>query len=231
LPVVVSFTNVNSPVALLISNEPKNISLIEHNYALEIIRSLKPKSYIPNYNELTNYVDKFSQENSDINIIWISEKYGHADIANFLTFLSSLQNKVQNVSVFINNNSLITLSNLTSSQKSIRFKVKAHDLDKSLYSLIANDQSGQTIYKKDIMIGSGSGEWIDIDLPLELRNQISVIKLANDHSAGSVVLLDDHTHLKRVGLYGSMKDEQSQPLLSSLYYIDKALSKLHQYPM
>jgi len=217
--------NNNSPVALLISNEPKNISLIEHNYALEIIRSLKPKSYIPNYKELTTYVDKFTQENSDINIIWITEKYGHADIANFTTFLSGLQNKVQNISVFINNNSLITLSNLTSSQKSIRLNVKAHDLDKSLYSLIANDQSGQTIYKKDIMIGSGSGEWIDIDLPLELRNQISVIKLANDHSASSVVLLDDHTHLKRVGLYGSMKDEQSQPLLSSLYYIDKALSK------
>lgn len=217
--------NNNTAVALLISNEPKNISLIEHNYALDIIRGLKPKSYIPNYSELTAYITKFISENRDINIIWISEKYGHADITDFMTFISDLKNKVQNIAIFISNSPVITLSNSISSQKSISLKLRAYDLKNTLYSLIANDQSGQKIYKKDIMVGSGAAETIDIDLPLELRNQISVVKLANNNSASSVILLDDHAHLKRVGLYGSMKDEQSQPLLSSLYYIDKALSK------
>ena len=217
--------NNNTPVALLISNEPKNISLIEHNEALEIIRSLKPKSYIPNYTELTAPIQKFIQEHRNINIIWISEKYGHADIADFVNFLSDLNKQFQNISIFISSNPIITLSNPASSQQSINFMLKAYNLTKSSYSLIANDQLDQTIYKKDMMIGSENDQSIDIALPLELRNQISVIKLANDHSASSVILLDDHAHIKRIGLYGSLKDDQSQPLLSSLHYIDKALLK------
>lgn len=217
--------NNNTPVALLISNEPKNISLIEHNNALEIIRSLRPKSYIPNYNELIKPINKFVQENSNANIIWVSEKYGHGDIADFMAFISNLKEKLHDISIFINNSPIITMSNPISAQKSISFKLRAYGLNNSLYSLIADDQSGQTIYKKDIIISSGAAESIDIDLPLELRNKISVIKLANHHSASSVILLDDHAHLKRIALYGSMKDEQSQPLLSSLYYLDKALAK------
>lgn len=218
--------NNNAPVALLISNEPKNIALIDHNNALDIIRSLKPKSYIPYYSELKDFITKFIRENKNINIIWISEKYGHADINDFINFISDLKNKVSNISIFINSSPIITLSNPINSQKSLNLKINAYDLKNQLYSLIASDQSGHSIYKNDITINSGQSENIDIDLPLEIRNQISVVKLADHHSASSVILLDDNTHLKRVGLYGSIKDDQSQPLLSSLYYIDKALSKI-----
>lgn len=210
----------------MISNEPKNIALIDHNNALDIIRSLKPKSYIPNYSELKDFITKFIRENKNINIIWISEKYGHADINDFINFISDLKNKVSNVSIFINSSPIITLSNPINSQKSLNLKINAYDLKNQLYSLIASDQSGHCLYKNDITINSGQSENIDIDLPLEIRNQISVVKLADHHSASSVILLDDNTHLKRVGLYGSIKDDQSQPLLSSLYYIDKALSKI-----
>ena len=61
------------------------------------------------------------------------------------------------------------------------------------------------------------------DLPLELRNQVARIELPSERSAGAVSLIDAATQWHRVGLISGESREQAQPLLASLYYIQKEL--------
>lgn len=62
-----------------------------------------------------------------------------------------------------------------------------------------------------------------IELPLELRNQVTRLEIAGTRSAGSVSLLDQRSQWQRVGLISGEAQEQAQPLLAPLYYIQRAV--------
>lgn len=64
---------------------------------------------------------------------------------------------------------------------------------------------------------------VAIDLPLELRNQVARLEVAGEGSAGAVSLLDQRSQWQRVGLISGESQEQAQPLLAPLYYINKAV--------
>ncbi len=62
------------------------------------------------------------------------------------------------------------------------------------------------------------------DMPLELRNQVTRLEIASERAAGAVALIDASARWHRVGLVSGESQEQSQPLLAPLYYIEKALT-------
>ena len=62
------------------------------------------------------------------------------------------------------------------------------------------------------------------DLPLEIRNQVARIQIKGERSAGAVHLLDARSQWHRVGIVSGKSREEAQPLLSPLYYVDRALS-------
>lgn len=64
---------------------------------------------------------------------------------------------------------------------------------------------------------------IAIEMPLELRNQVTRLEIASARSAGSVVLLDQRSQWQRIGLISGEAQEQAQPLLAPLYYIQRAV--------
>jgi hypothetical protein len=61
-------------------------------------------------------------------------------------------------------------------------------------------------------------------LPLEIRNQVARIEIAGERSAGAVYLLDARSQWHRVGIVSGESREAAQPLLSPLYYVNRALS-------
>jgi hypothetical protein len=63
-----------------------------------------------------------------------------------------------------------------------------------------------------------------VDLPVELRNQISRFELEPANGVGGVVLLDERWRQRLVGLVGEPAAQAAQPLLSELYYVEKALA-------
>ena len=64
----------------------------------------------------------------------------------------------------------------------------------------------------------------DFDVPVEIRNRLSRLEIENEQSAGAVVLLDERWRRRTVGLYSGDTLEASQPLLSSIFYLDRALN-------
>ena len=65
---------------------------------------------------------------------------------------------------------------------------------------------------------------VTIALPGMLRNQIMRLSIAGQNHAGGVLLLDDSFARHHVGLIGDETGQSNQPLLSSLYYLDRALA-------
>jgi hypothetical protein len=63
-----------------------------------------------------------------------------------------------------------------------------------------------------------------IELPLDLLNQIARIEVAPVSGVGGVVLLDERWRRRVVGLAGAPAAQEPQPLLSELYYVERALS-------
>ncbi len=63
-----------------------------------------------------------------------------------------------------------------------------------------------------------------IELPVELRNQIARLELEPAAGVGGVVLLDERWRQRLVGLVGEPAVQAAQPLLSELYYVERALS-------
>ena len=65
---------------------------------------------------------------------------------------------------------------------------------------------------------------VDLQLPSEIRNEISRLDIEGEASAAVVVLLDERWRRRPVGLISGGALERSQPLLSDLYYLERALS-------
>jgi hypothetical protein len=61
-------------------------------------------------------------------------------------------------------------------------------------------------------------------LPLEVRNETQRIAIANEDSAGAVRLLDTGARRRSVALVSASNQENEQPLLSDIYYLERALA-------
>ncbi len=91
-------------------------------------------------------------------------------------------------------------------------------------TLHAMSARGQRLGEVPFTLNEGDTRAIaSFDLPLELRNQVTRIEIGGERSAGAVHLLDARSQWHRVGLYSSESQEQAQPLLAPLYYIERAL--------
>ncbi len=67
-----------------------------------------------------------------------------------------------------------------------------------------------------------------LDLPLELRNRVARMTLRAESHAGAVALLDARWRRQPVGLASGAGDDAAQPLLSELYYLERALQPYAQ---
>ncbi len=65
---------------------------------------------------------------------------------------------------------------------------------------------------------------VSLDLPLELRNQVTRLEIVGEPSAGGVYLLDGRSQRRRAGLVANEGTDEAQPLLSPTYYLERALT-------
>ncbi len=63
-----------------------------------------------------------------------------------------------------------------------------------------------------------------ITLPLQMRNEIARLAIANEDSAGAMQLFDSSAPRRAIGLVAASNAESEQPLLSDTYYLEKALT-------
>ncbi len=91
--------------------------------------------------------------------------------------------------------------------------------------VVALNGRGERLAETDFEIGTGvPSTEVAIDLPLELRNQITRLEIENEAAAGAVYLLDSRSLWQRFGIISGEARETAQPLLSPTHYLERALS-------
>ncbi|MGD9922950.1 MAG: DUF4159 domain-containing protein, partial [Pseudorhodoplanes sp.] len=63
-----------------------------------------------------------------------------------------------------------------------------------------------------------------VNLPVELRNDIARLEIANERSAGAVQLLDNRWRRRSIGVITGATADTAQPLLASTFYLQRALA-------
>lgn len=69
---------------------------------------------------------------------------------------------------------------------------------------------------------------LTVELPLEVRNRLVRAEIEQGASAGTVVLLDERWRRRPVGVVSGDSAENQAPLLSDLYYLERALSPFNE---
>lgn len=87
----------------------------------------------------------------------------------------------------------------------------------------ADDGRGVARQRVDFAAGERAVE-VALRLPSELRNRVARIDIDRHASAGAVLLLDERLRRRPVGLVTAAAHTDGQPLLSDLYYLDRALA-------
>ena len=83
---------------------------------------------------------------------------------------------------------------------------------------------GQRLGETTFSLAPGATEAsVTFELPLELRNQVTRLDISAERSAGTVSLLDGRSQWQRVGMISGESQEQAQPLLAPLFYLEKAV--------
>jgi len=90
--------------------------------------------------------------------------------------------------------------------------------------VVATGEDGQFIGRSVLTFEPGE-EFAEqsLDLPTELRNRVARLQIEGETTAGAAVLLDERWRRRPVGLISSGPEDEAQPLLSELYYLERAL--------
>ena len=92
-------------------------------------------------------------------------------------------------------------------------------------TLTARDSQGRELATGEITFESGAGQGEGgIEAPFEIRNDIARVEINGHATAGATMLIDDSFRRRRVALVSGEAADLSQPLLSPLYYIRRALA-------
>ena len=97
----------------------------------------------------------------------------------------------------------------------------------------AMDARGRPLGEAPFEFGSGPAAEARLVLPMEVRNDIARLDIADGRSAASVLLLDAGSQRRKVALVSGETTDTVQPLISGSYFVTKALapySYLHEAP-
>lgn len=106
-------------------------------------------------------------------------------------------------------------------------KVPVERADASLplpITLRAQGADGRLLGAAQVTLAAGQNRVdVALDLPAELRNDLAALRVEGQETAGAVLLTDERWRRRPVGLVSGRADGE-QPLLSDLYYLDRALA-------
>jgi hypothetical protein len=118
-----------------------------------------------------------------------------------------------------------TAADVTSVAGRLNFVVRrSAGLPPAGVTLVARDLEGQILDRQISQFAHGVDDArFTLDVPNDIRNRIARVEIVDETSAAAVFLLDERWRRRSVGLVSGQNIDSDQPLLSSHYYLQKAL--------
>ncbi len=193
--------------------------------ARERADGLQPQPYDPDRSRFLDRLEQSLDNNSDLSIVWLNDGLDYGAAKEFGERLAKLDKNNRGITVFQNpdRNALgVRLDGNNSDSMNVEVIRAGGGAVSGLITARSGRgaQLGETPFSFE---GYQTTAKASIKLPLEIRNQVAELRIETETSAGAIHLLDSRSHRRRVGLISGESRENSQPLLSPLYYIERAI--------
>jgi hypothetical protein len=193
-----------------------------HN--MEKLRALAPVPYAPDHGEILEPVQRFLAQNPQAEIVWIADGQ---ELGGTNAFARSLAGVAEghDVTVLTDKSSALGLAGVDNLAGALQARVLRADAGARQNGLVrALDAKGLTIGEAPFDFGGGRAAMAQFDLPIELRNDVASLTIADERSAGAVALIDERWKRRRVAIASGASADIAQPLLAPTYYLSRALT-------
>jgi hypothetical protein len=164
---------------------------------------------------------------SELRVIWLSDGIDDGQAESFAKGLLTLANNQALVEAIVPASANLAMALAAPGFDGGRIRVtglRAATPDQRKVRVIARAGNGRPLGEAELLFKPDSARAEGtIDLPIELRNEIGRIAIADERNAAANFLMDDRWRRKTVALRSGTASEAAQPLLSPLYYVSRAL--------
>ena len=211
------------PIAIVATSDgPKEIALVDAGKALARLRAIEPAPYVPDRLSVLGAIEAFVAAHPEASIVWIADGVEMAHGRDFAARLSLLGRNLAIISDPAPVRALAGPRNLAGGLEVRVLRTAAGAPEQG--AVRALDLKGLSIGSAPFDFAGKTEAGARFDLPVELRNDIVRLEIADEHSAGAVALLDERWRRRSVGLVSGEAADVSQPLLAPTYYLKKALA-------
>lgn len=210
----------------LVNKKQPNLSLMSYKEANVFIDNLQPNPWQIDRAELIKAINK-KNLNENLNVFWIRSNLNKSKVLTEEYFYNFLIKKYKNIEIISPENNIKIINKPTLKYDSIiisltRFK---NDIVDEKSSIRITGLNNKIIYEKELTFLNKSLQTEEeIFLPIEILSQISKVNIKNESNAAATYLFDDKWRKKRISIISDDNNYDSKPLLSSIYYLKKALS-------
>lgn len=215
------------PVAFVATaDRPGDVLLLDPNAARDRWRALAPAPHAPDRRAQLGAIERFLAGQPGAEIAWISDAVSLGDGAEFVARLATLKGDRRLTVYRTDRAAALMLGGSANAAGGLDVRVvRAEPNGRDAGLLRALDLKGLPLAETHFGLGADATEGTArFDLPVELRNAVARIEIADEASAGAVTLVDDHGKRRRVGLVTGATADTAQPLLSPTYYVSRALA-------
>ena len=192
--------------------------------AREKLRALSPRPWMSPVGELVEQLEQSAARVEPNAVFWLTSGLGGDEMDTFASILVGLTGNAM-LNIFENSQPIFGLymTENNADQMIVSGTRSQANLGIST-NILAKDQRGLVIGQAPMQFNAGESKAAaQFELPIELRNEISRIEIENGETTGAVQLVDERWRRRSVGLLAGGSSDLSQPLLSPIYYLDKAL--------
>src|SRR5690242_12073181 len=213
-------------VALLpLSQGARNISLETADSARVRLQQIKPVPYRIDRTEILPSLSRFLSTNPEIELVWLSDGI---DLGNGAAFVTNLQQTVGQHPITVVAGGIPqprALNGGENAASALAVKVLRGTTGTGDAGTVrALDLKGLPLGEAQFTFKPGDTESeARFELPVELRNEMARLEIAGERSAGAVQLLDKRSRRRTVGIVSGANADVAEPLLSSSYYLQRAL--------
>ena len=218
--------NDHRAVALVpLSEGTRDISFAPAGSARVRLQLIKPKPYTVDRAEALPAISRFLAATHDVELIWLSDAVELGRGSDFAKSLAPLLNSRPLTIVTGGVADVRALTGAENAAGALSVKVlRAATGSTESGTVRALDLKGLPLGEAPFAFASTEREaQAQFDLPVEIRNDIARMEITSERSAGAVQLLDKRWRRRAVGVVSGATADTSQPLLSSSYYVGRAL--------
>ena len=211
------------PVMVVTTAEHPNTNLLDAGAADRAVQSLEPRPWLAERGTALKALAKVHFTGRP-EILWLSDGIddGKArDTAQALSHLGHLRLFIER-----SGTSPMALTGVANGADGFAVDVLRSGTEGGRAGAItAFGEQGQVLGSAQFAFNEGQNKTtVRLPMPLEMRNQTARIALTGQDSAGAVQLLDRGTPRRAVGLVSGDNASGEEPLLSGIYYLQRALS-------